>query len=242
MAWDEWEQLKARAAERHSAQMELNQVPADPGGSGGGDGPQGDLCVNQKDLAAVGDAAYQFHQDFRRYSTHARTHARTAIEVTGTLIEKNLDAYTEGQHRDDSEQHHAEGNQVYEHGFKASMQPAYSVLERADQDSRWTTDTDQALSNALFSRESHTRTATPAEARSKKTSASFPPPKAEPCPSPSRSQRSRQRSPSSRSRSAAACQGRPRSRPRPRRLHRPGRLLRALRAGATRHHRCAAPC
>lgn len=33
MAWDEWEQIKAAAAERHSTQMQLNQLPADPGGS-----------------------------------------------------------------------------------------------------------------------------------------------------------------------------------------------------------------
>ncbi|MFF7204564.1 hypothetical protein [Streptomyces sp. NPDC008141] len=36
MAWDEWEQLKAGAAERGSTQMQLNQYPADPGG-----GPSG---------------------------------------------------------------------------------------------------------------------------------------------------------------------------------------------------------
>ncbi|MFG3004012.1 amino acid ABC transporter permease [Streptomyces calvus] len=32
MAWDEWEQVKAAAAERHTAQMQLNQLPADQGG------------------------------------------------------------------------------------------------------------------------------------------------------------------------------------------------------------------
>ncbi|MFC1232150.1 MULTISPECIES: hypothetical protein [Streptomyces] len=35
MAWEEWEQLKAAAIERHVAQMQLNQLPADPGGSTG---------------------------------------------------------------------------------------------------------------------------------------------------------------------------------------------------------------
>ncbi|WP_156726823.1 amino acid ABC transporter permease [Streptomyces apocyni] len=34
MAWDEWEQLKAQAAERQATQMQLNQRPADPGGGG----------------------------------------------------------------------------------------------------------------------------------------------------------------------------------------------------------------
>ncbi|MBK3576836.1 hypothetical protein JHN63_24115 [Streptomyces sp. MBT65] len=52
-AWDEWEQLKARAAERHSATTELNQLPADSDGSNGEDSPQGDLRVNQEDLAAL---------------------------------------------------------------------------------------------------------------------------------------------------------------------------------------------
>ncbi|QIY96522.1 amino acid ABC transporter permease [Streptomyces sp. S1D4-11] len=36
MAWEEWEQLKSAAAERHTTQMQLNQLPADPGGSTGG--------------------------------------------------------------------------------------------------------------------------------------------------------------------------------------------------------------
>ncbi|WP_055693485.1 hypothetical protein [Streptomyces prasinopilosus] len=35
MAWDEWEQLKAAAAERHTAQTLLNRLPADPGGGAG---------------------------------------------------------------------------------------------------------------------------------------------------------------------------------------------------------------
>ncbi|MEU3857920.1 hypothetical protein AB0F03_11170 [Streptomyces sp. NPDC028722] len=34
MAWDEWERLKADAAARGSAHMQLNHVPMDPGGSG----------------------------------------------------------------------------------------------------------------------------------------------------------------------------------------------------------------
>ncbi|MFD5076999.1 hypothetical protein [Streptomyces sp. NPDC058371] len=76
MAWDEWEQLKAEAAERQPTKMQLNQLPADPGGSGGI--PEGDLRVSQTDLAAVGDAAYQLHQDFTHYSDHARIASMTA--------------------------------------------------------------------------------------------------------------------------------------------------------------------
>ncbi|MBQ0828646.1 hypothetical protein [Streptomyces tagetis] len=33
MAWEEWEQLKAAAAERQSAHTQLNQLPADQGGT-----------------------------------------------------------------------------------------------------------------------------------------------------------------------------------------------------------------
>ncbi|MFF5020208.1 hypothetical protein [Streptomyces sp. NPDC001165] len=54
MAWDEWEQLKAHAAERHSAQMQLNQYPADGGGGGAGQshpgGKGGRLHVNHDSL------------------------------------------------------------------------------------------------------------------------------------------------------------------------------------------------
>lgn len=34
MPWEEWEQLKTEAAERHAARMRLDHVPPDPGGAG----------------------------------------------------------------------------------------------------------------------------------------------------------------------------------------------------------------
>ena len=34
MAWEEWEELKATAVERHSTRMRLNRLPADQGGGG----------------------------------------------------------------------------------------------------------------------------------------------------------------------------------------------------------------
>ncbi|MDQ1049010.1 hypothetical protein [Streptomyces sp. V4I2] len=61
MAWDEWEQLKSDAAQRSSTQMQLNQLPADRGGSG-----DGDLVVNQDDLGAVGHEAFILYEDLRR--------------------------------------------------------------------------------------------------------------------------------------------------------------------------------
>ncbi|MFD8202714.1 hypothetical protein [Streptomyces sp. NPDC059701] len=41
MAWDEWERLKAAAAERNGAQMQLNQLPAEQSGG------TGDLISNK---------------------------------------------------------------------------------------------------------------------------------------------------------------------------------------------------
>jgi hypothetical protein len=61
MAWDEWEQLKAQAAERRSTHMQLNQLPAEGGGGGGGD-----LVVRQDDLGAVGHDAYLLYDDLRK--------------------------------------------------------------------------------------------------------------------------------------------------------------------------------
>jgi len=59
MAWEEWEQLKAQAADQQSPAMQLNHVD----GGGGTYGPYvlpkeyGDLRVGQKDLAKIGSAA-----------------------------------------------------------------------------------------------------------------------------------------------------------------------------------------
>ncbi|MER5342308.1 hypothetical protein [Streptomyces mirabilis] len=77
MAWDEWEQLKGEALQRQqgSAHMQLNQLPGDQGGN-----PQGDLAVNQSDLAAVGNAAYELHEAFAHYSDHARMSSLKAAD------------------------------------------------------------------------------------------------------------------------------------------------------------------
>lgn len=77
MAWDEWERLKTEAAEERSTRMRLNQATPGSGGGGGGN-QQGDLEVNQKDLAAIGDAAFELRQEFERVSNHARTASQKA--------------------------------------------------------------------------------------------------------------------------------------------------------------------
>ncbi|WP_306185877.1 MULTISPECIES: hypothetical protein [unclassified Streptomyces] len=74
MAWEEWEQLKARVAQRHSTRMQLNQYPADQGG----EGTQGDLVVGHKDLEAVGKAAHELFDHFTTYSGHARVASEAA--------------------------------------------------------------------------------------------------------------------------------------------------------------------
>ncbi|MEU7054814.1 hypothetical protein [Streptomyces sp. NPDC046197] len=56
MAWQEWEQLKAAAAERHSARMRLNQLPGDQGGtSASGSGASGRLRSDKKAWSAAGE-------------------------------------------------------------------------------------------------------------------------------------------------------------------------------------------
>ncbi|MFD8915843.1 hypothetical protein [Streptomyces sp. NPDC059575] len=63
MAWDEWEQLKAQAAQRPSdrtAHTRLNQVAPDGGGGGGGD-----LVVHQDDLGAVGHDAHLLYDEVK---------------------------------------------------------------------------------------------------------------------------------------------------------------------------------
>ncbi|MER6426885.1 hypothetical protein ACF1AB_13260 [Streptomyces sp. NPDC014846] len=74
MAWEEWEQLKAQAADRHSTRMQLNQYPADQGGGS----TQGDLVVGHKDLEQVGQAAHDLFGHFTTYSGHARVASEAA--------------------------------------------------------------------------------------------------------------------------------------------------------------------
>ncbi|WP_326810534.1 hypothetical protein [Streptomyces scopuliridis] len=56
--------------------MQLNQLPGDQGPGN----QQGDLAVNQTDLAAIGDAAFKLHGDFDRFSDHARAASQKAAD------------------------------------------------------------------------------------------------------------------------------------------------------------------
>lgn len=62
---DEWAQCKAAAADEQA--MQLNRIPGAPPTPPA----NGDLAVDQKDLAAVGDAAYDIYQRLNKDGQHA---------------------------------------------------------------------------------------------------------------------------------------------------------------------------
>ncbi|GHC49092.1 hypothetical protein [Streptomyces flavofungini] len=67
MAWEEWEQLKAEAAQKAAARTRLNQV--DPST---GPGADGDLVVHDAELGQLGGIAYRLRDRLRKDSDHAR--------------------------------------------------------------------------------------------------------------------------------------------------------------------------
>ncbi|WP_434600568.1 hypothetical protein [Streptomyces sp. A5-4] len=86
MAWDEWEQLKADAAERQSSGMQLNQLPAD--GGGGSTGGQGDLVVHDDELGKLGNMAYSLREGLRVDADHAR---QNTFNASISLFNDGLD-------------------------------------------------------------------------------------------------------------------------------------------------------
>jgi ribosomal protein S15P/S13E len=86
---DEWNRLVSAAAQRKSTQTRLNQLD---GGEGGGGAPQGDLSVDQKDLAAIGDEAFKLRGRLVKDGDHARASSYSAaaalrkdFEIGGAL-------------------------------------------------------------------------------------------------------------------------------------------------------------
>jgi hypothetical protein len=65
MAWDEWEQLKSQAAERRSAQMQLNQLDPGDGSPGVAGGPSryGDLKVPNASLTKISKSAHGLYNE-----------------------------------------------------------------------------------------------------------------------------------------------------------------------------------
>jgi hypothetical protein len=70
MAFEEWKQAQASAAERQSTHMRLNQLAPDGGGGGG----SGDLTVHDDQLGALGNMAH----DLRGRLSTAADHPRPA--------------------------------------------------------------------------------------------------------------------------------------------------------------------
>ncbi|MWA13996.1 hypothetical protein E5671_33280 [Streptomyces sp. BA2] len=75
MGWDEWEQLKAGAAERHSEQMQLNEAPtdkgdSDPGNSGGwGNDDSGNLKSSKAAWAKAGEGVGSLRENIGKALT-----------------------------------------------------------------------------------------------------------------------------------------------------------------------------
>lgn len=65
MAWDEWEQLKAAAVERHTTQMQLNHVLADQGGGGTSNAgaPSGKLRSDKAAWTKAGEDVGSLRED-----------------------------------------------------------------------------------------------------------------------------------------------------------------------------------
>jgi hypothetical protein len=82
MAWEEWEQLKSAAVERHPTHMQLNQLPADPGGSTSGNtaGGAGTLKHSHGPWTRAAGAA----DDLRTSTGNARTDLSSAHDGVGS--------------------------------------------------------------------------------------------------------------------------------------------------------------
>jgi hypothetical protein len=77
MAWEEWDQLKAQAAQQPAARMQLNQV--DGGGHPTGTPTEyGDLKVSQGDLAKIGSHAFDLYNDLWNMGRKAIPSSETA--------------------------------------------------------------------------------------------------------------------------------------------------------------------
>ncbi|AEY92077.1 hypothetical protein SHJG_6810 [Streptomyces hygroscopicus subsp. jinggangensis 5008] len=95
MAWDEWEQLKAEAAQGQSAHMQLNHVD----GGGGGYSPSvlpsktGDLKVGHGDLVKIGSAAHHLYDqlwDKARVATPSSDSAAGDLSKQGFALGAGL--------------------------------------------------------------------------------------------------------------------------------------------------------
>ncbi|MEU6403788.1 hypothetical protein [Streptomyces sp. NPDC046985] len=92
MAWDEWEQIKAAAAERHSARMQLNQLSGDQNGmSPGGSGAPGRLRSDKKAWSTAGQGVGDLRDDIGK--------ALTKLEHGTTALGKGAGCSTAAAHK-----------------------------------------------------------------------------------------------------------------------------------------------
>ncbi|MFH9263908.1 hypothetical protein ACH4KN_06530 [Streptomyces sp. NPDC017546] len=82
MAWDEWEQLKADAVQRHATGMQLNQLGPGEGGSTALPGQTGDLKVGNGDLVKIGSQA---HGLYNKLWDKARVAVPSSDKAAGDL-------------------------------------------------------------------------------------------------------------------------------------------------------------
>ncbi|MER7350824.1 hypothetical protein ABT390_36060 [Streptomyces aurantiacus] len=88
MAWEEWEHLKAQAADRQSTRMQLNQVePGMGGGPGTTPSAYGELKVSQAELAKIGEHASGL---FDRLSDKARVSIPSSRKAAGDLTQQGF--------------------------------------------------------------------------------------------------------------------------------------------------------
>ncbi|MFJ6946091.1 hypothetical protein ACISU4_15820 [Streptomyces wuyuanensis] len=93
MAWDEWERLKAAAAETQPARMQINGLPPEDRPTAGS--RQGDLAADQTDLAAIGDKAFTL---YNRLWKEARVAIPATDKTAGNLTTQGYDLGSALQH------------------------------------------------------------------------------------------------------------------------------------------------
>ncbi|MFH8726873.1 hypothetical protein [Streptomyces termitum] len=79
MGWDEWEQLKSLAAEKDPTRMQLNRLP-DEREERGSAAADGDLTVDQQDLAAVGKSAFKLFEGLGNHGRDAWSSSQIAAK------------------------------------------------------------------------------------------------------------------------------------------------------------------
>ncbi|MFD5965916.1 hypothetical protein ACFWGR_06770 [Streptomyces sp. NPDC060311] len=84
MAWEEWEQIKAEAAQQQPTRMQLNQLP----GNVGGDTSPGDLVVHDDELGKLGNMAYDL---LSQVSTDADMARPSTFTASNALFNDGLD-------------------------------------------------------------------------------------------------------------------------------------------------------